>query len=81
MGTFVTSIAGVAFYQVIAPFDPNVAVAPDWFLGILFGVGGMAGMYLGARCQKFVPSKTIKWMLATIIICTAIKYVAESLGY
>lgn len=81
MGTFVTSIAGVAFYQVIAPFYPNVAVAPDWFLGILFGVGGMAGMYLGARCQKFVPSKTIKWMLATIIICTAIKYVAESLGY
>lgn len=81
MGTFVTSIAGVAFYQVIAPFYPNVAVAPDWFLGILFGVGGMAGMYLGARCQKFVPSKIIKWMLATIIICTAIKYVAESLGY
>jgi uncharacterized membrane protein YfcA len=81
MGTFVTSIAGVAFYQVIAPLYPNVAVAPDWFLGILFGIGGMAGMYLGARCQKFVPSKTIKWMLATIIICTAIKYVAESLGY
>jgi uncharacterized membrane protein YfcA len=81
MGTFVTSIAGVAFYQIIAPFHPNVAVAPDWFLGILFGIGGMAGMYLGARCQKFVPSKTIKLMLATIIIFTATKYVAESLGY
>jgi uncharacterized membrane protein YfcA len=81
MGTFVTSIAGVAFYQIIAPFYPNVAVAPDWFLGILFGIGGMAGMYLGARCQKFVPSKTIKWMLATIIIFTATKYVVESFGY
>ena len=81
MGTFVTSIAGVAFYQIMAPLYPNVSVAPDWFLGILFGIGGMAGMYLGARCQKFVPSKTIKWMLATIIIFTATKYVAESFGY
>ncbi len=81
MGTFVTSIAGVVFYQVIAPLYPDVSVAPDWFLGILFGIGGMAGMYLGARCQKFVPAKTIKWMLATIIISTATKYVAECFGY
>jgi len=81
MGTFVTSIAGVAFYQVIAPFYPNVSVAPDWLLGILFGLGGMAGMYLGARCQKFVPARTIKWMLAGIIFFTALKYVAEFFGY
>ncbi|MBU0946605.1 MAG: sulfite exporter TauE/SafE family protein [Proteobacteria bacterium] len=81
MGTFVTSIAGVTFYQIIAPFYPNISVAPDWFLGILFGIGGMVGMYLGARCQKFVPAKTIKWMLAAIIIFTATKYLSESLGY
>jgi uncharacterized protein len=80
MGTFVTSIAGVAFYQLMAPFYPNLSVAPDWFLGILFGIGGMVGMYLGARCQKFVPAKTIKWMLATIIIATAAKYITESFG-
>jgi uncharacterized membrane protein YfcA len=80
MGTFVTSIAGVTFYQVMAPLYPELSVAPDWFLGILFGIGGMAGMYLGARCQKFVPSKTIKWMLASIIIFTATKYVIESFG-
>jgi len=81
MGTFVTSIAGVAFYQIIAPLHPDMSVAPDLFLGLLFGTGGMAGMYLGARCQKFVPSKVIKWMLATIIIFTAAKYVAGFLGY
>lgn len=81
MGTFVTSIAGVAFYQIIAPLYPDISVAPDWFLGILFGLGGMAGMYLGARCQKFVPPKIIKWMLATIIIFTATKYVAEYFTY
>jgi hypothetical protein len=77
MGTFVTSIAGVGFYQAIASYYPHVSVAPDWLLGSLFGMGGMAGMYLGARCQKFVPAKTIKWMLAAIIVFTALKYVFE----
>ncbi|MFO7883423.1 MAG: sulfite exporter TauE/SafE family protein [Desulfobacteraceae bacterium] len=81
MGTFVTSIAGVAFYQVIAPFYPHLSVAPDWHLGILFGAGGMAGMYLGARCQKFVPSRAIKWMLTGIMILTAAKYVLEFFEY
>jgi len=75
MGTFVTSVAGVAFYQALAPFYPTMSVAPDWLLGLLFGVGGMAGMYLGARCQKYVPAKAIKWMLAFIIVFTAVKYI------
>lgn len=77
MGTFVTSIAGVGFYQAIAPYYPHVSVAPDWLLGSLFGLGGMVGMYLGARCQKFVPAKAIKWMLAGIIVFTAVKYALE----
>ena len=81
MGTFVTSVAGVVFYHAIAPFYPNLSVAPDWLLGVLFGVGGMAGMYLGARCQKFVPAKGIEWMLAMIILFTSLKYISASLGY
>lgn len=77
MGTFVTSVAGVVFYQAIAPLYPNMSIAPDWTLGILFGLGGMAGMYLGARCQKYFPAKGIKWMLAGIIVLTAGKYILE----
>jgi len=80
MGTFVTSVAGVVFYQAIAPFYPNLSVAPDWPLGVLFGIGGMAGMYLGARCQKFIPAKVIKWMLAGILLFTAAKYVGGFFG-
>ena len=79
MGTFVTSVAGVAFYSALAPFYPHLSVAPDWLLGLLFGLGGMAGMYLGARCQKFVPAKVIKWMLVTILVGTALKYILEFL--
>ena len=77
MGTFVTSVAGVAFYQMIAPLYPTMSVAPDWNLGLLFGLGGMVGMYLGARCQKFVPAKYIKWMLGVLIIFLALKYVFD----
>lgn len=81
MGTFITSVAGVAFYQVIAPFYPDLSVAPDCLLGGLFGLGGAAGMYLGARCQKYVPAGTIKWMLAGIILFTGIKYAAAFFGH
>ncbi len=77
MGTFVTSVAGVIFYQAIAIFYSTMLIAPDWLLGSLFGLGGIAGMYLGARCQKYVPAKTIKWMLSAIIVFTALKYVKE----
>ncbi len=77
MGTFTTSVAGVIFYLALAPFYPEQSVAPDWILGLLLGLGGMAGMYLGARCQKFVPARVIKWMLVLVIIGTGIKYATE----
>lgn len=69
-----TNVA-VLFYQAIAPFYPDLVVAPDWLLGVLFGLGGMVGMYLGARAQKFVPAKIIKWILAFILIFTALRYI------
>jgi len=75
MGTFVTSVAGVVFYQIIAPWYPGMSIAPDWFLGFLFGAGGFAGMYCGARLQKYMPARGIKWLLALSILLPAIKYI------
>jgi uncharacterized membrane protein YfcA len=75
MGTFVTSVAGVIFYQIIAPWYPGMNIAPDWQLGILFGVGGFAGMYCGARLQKFIPANFIKWILVVCLLFTAGKYI------
>lgn len=75
MGTFVTSVVCVIFYQVIAPYYPNMVIAPDWILGLLFGVGGFAGMYFGARFQKYVPARLIKWLLFFCILFPAIKYI------
>ena len=79
MATFVTSVAGVVFYQLLAPFYPGIAVGPDWILGLLFGVGGMAGMYCGAMFQKYVPAKTIKLILAVAILVPAVSYIRKPL--
>jgi len=76
LGTFVTSVAGVTFYQVVGPLlvPSSVVVAPDWALGVLFGAGGMAGMYLGARTQRFVPSSWIKLLLCLVLVAVAVRY-------
>lgn len=80
MGTFMTSLAGVGSYQVLALFNPGMSVAPDWLLGLLFGLGGMVGMYFGARLQMRVPARAIKWMLAGILVFTAGKYIFDFFG-
>jgi uncharacterized membrane protein YfcA len=74
-GTFITSVAGVIFYQLLAPYYAHMAIAPDWMLGLLFGIGGLAGMYLGARAQKYMPAKTIKIILAVAVVFVAGKYI------
>lgn len=78
-GTLVTSVAGVAFYQWIAPFFPHLDVAPVWKIGLLLGLGGLAGTYSGARLQKHLPASFIKWMLVLIIVSTASLYLVQGL--
>ena len=75
-GTFVTSIVGVAVYSTI-PFYNGQTAPPDWFLGILFGIGGLLGMYLGASCQKYVPERIIQAMLAFIIFAVSLNYILQ----
>jgi hypothetical protein len=76
MGTFATSVVGVSFYQLVAPWyqAAGLAVAPDWLLGIRFGLGGIAGMYLGARTQRFIPAGYLKVILALILFGVALGY-------
>jgi uncharacterized membrane protein YfcA len=70
LGTLVTSVAAVGFFV-------WMGVGPDWMLGLLFGLGGAAGMYCGAWVQKHVPARAIKIMLCVVILATAAKYVIE----
>jgi uncharacterized membrane protein YfcA len=76
MGTFITSFAGVAFYA-LEPISGGVSTMPDWPLGFLFGIGGFVGIYLGARCQKYVPQRYIKLLLGIIIVFLALRYISQ----
>jgi uncharacterized membrane protein YfcA len=76
-GTFATSILGVALYQFM-PAPPGIETRPDWALGILFGLGGIVGMYVGARTQKHVPQRTLELGIAMVLALVAGGYV---IGY
>ena len=76
MGTFLTSIAGVFFYSIIPP-AAELSTKPDWLLGILFGAGGLIGMYCGARTQKYIPQKFIKLLLGLAITSLALRYILK----
>jgi hypothetical protein len=78
MGTFITSLAGAAFFT-LAPAAKGVSAMPDWPLGILFGLGGLAGVYAGARLQKFMPQRAIKLILGVAIILLAGRYILQYL--
>lgn len=77
LGTFTTSALAVLLFQLLAPsFSAHgMAVSPDWLLGALFGVGGLVGMYVGARMQRFVPATWLKLMLGLIVVFVAGRYV------
>jgi len=76
-GTFVTSIAGVLFYHFLAKFYPTLEVSPDWILGCLFGIGGLIGMYFGAKTQHLIPAKVIKGILCFSALFIAGKYIMD----
>lgn len=76
MGTFITSVAGALFFTIM-PAMNSVSSLPDWPLGILFGLGGIVGIYLGAKSQRFVPQKFIKIMLGVVIMFIAIMYIVQ----
>jgi uncharacterized membrane protein YfcA len=76
IGTFATSVSGVIFYEVLATttLGEQVAIAPDWLLGLVLGVGGLAGTYAGARLQRFMPDSWIRAILGALVTLLALRY-------
>jgi uncharacterized membrane protein YfcA len=74
LGTFITSVAAVGFYTLL-PGAGALATSPDWALGSLFGVGGLAGIWVGSGLQKRLPARAIKFILGFLIGFVAVRYV------
>ena len=80
-GTFVTSIVGVGFFEYLSylPMAADTAVRPDWLLGALFGIGGLAGTFVGARLQKYLPELWIRLLLGVLVTGVAVNYIRQFL--
>ncbi len=71
--TFLTSVAGIATFQVLQ-FSHGGAAAPEWVLGAFLGVGGFAGAYCGARLQSRLPERSQRRLLGCIACLVAARY-------
>jgi len=76
--TFVTSLAGAATYVVLA-FTTTGDIAPHWTLGLLCGLGGLIGGYLGARLQPHLPERALRFLLGTLATALAALYITDAL--
>jgi uncharacterized membrane protein YfcA len=77
--TWATSLAGVAFFELFdfASLGGGAAVRPDWALGALFGAGGLAGAYVGARLQRFLPERLIRLILGVLVLALGLGYIGQ----
>ncbi len=74
LSTWVASLAAAVCYRLLPPPQSGISASPDVLLGALFGLGGLAGIYLGARLQHVVPSGWIKTVVAGVLVCIAVRY-------
>jgi uncharacterized membrane protein YfcA len=82
LGTLATSIAGIGFYRLLDWWyaGSGATVQADLLLGAMFGLGGAVGMYVGARLQRFLPSRLIKAVLAGLMGIVVWRYLSPLLG-
>ncbi len=78
--TFISSCFGVAMFFILGFVFPEEALMPDIMLGCLFGFGGLIGMNLGARMQKYLPARHISIIIVTVLLFTAILWLRPILG-
>ncbi|TXS50273.1 hypothetical protein EAO75_10815 [Streptomyces sp. uw30] len=55
------------------------SIAPDWFLGLACGLGGLVGGYLGARLQPHLPETFLRLLLGTLASALGAVYAINAL--
>ncbi|MGW0790173.1 TSUP family transporter [Streptomyces sp. NPDC002911] len=76
--TFATSVVGAATFAMLS-LNGSGDVAPDWYLGLACGLGGLAGGYLGAHLQSRVPETALRLLLGTLAAAFGALYAVQSL--
>ncbi len=74
--TWCTSVLAALFYAFGPKFGTHTQTSPDWLLGILFGLGGMAGIFVGTRLQSKVPDRLIKFILGVAVMFISLNYLS-----
>ncbi|MFB8243191.1 TSUP family transporter [Kitasatospora purpeofusca] len=76
--TFVTSLVGAGTYAVLA-LGADGDIAPDWTLGLTYGLGGLVGGYLGARLQPRLPERALRLLLGALAAAVGTLYAVQGL--
>ncbi len=53
-------------------------IAPDWQLGLLCGLGGLIGGYLGARLQPRLPETARRILVGVLATFLALLYIGQA---
>ncbi|MEV5184679.1 sulfite exporter TauE/SafE family protein [Streptomyces werraensis] len=77
--TFVTSVAGAGAFALLSLAGTG-DVAPDWYLGLACGLGGLIGGYLGARLQPRLPETGLRLLLGSLATGVGVLYAVQALG-
>lgn len=75
--TFVTSLTGAATYGLLALVTTG-DIAPNWTVGLVCGLGGLLGGYLGARLQPHLPERVLRSLLGVLATGLAVLYLAQA---
>jgi uncharacterized membrane protein YfcA len=77
--TFLTSVTGAVAFAVLG-LTGRGDITPDWRVGLLCGLGGLIGGYLGAALQPLLPERRLRQVLGTCAIAIATLYAAQTLA-
>ena len=76
--TFAASLLGASTYALLS-LPHSGSIAPDWFLGLACGLGGLIGGYLGARLQPRLPETFLRLLLGTLAAALGTLYAINAL--
>ncbi len=74
---FAASVVGAVTYFGLS-FTTTGDIAPEWALGLMCGLGGLVGGYVGAHLQPRVPAQALRRLLGALAAGLAVLYAVQA---